>query len=189
MTKKTPPIWKILPVLEIMKSAYILWQSCMPTIPKTSRYTLAETIDKYFIQTIESILVASFLERQEKQPFVRKAIISLDTLKFLLYILWEIKALDTKKYALLSEPLAGAGKQLGGWYGQLTKIKLSRQKVGREMKRVATKSRIVRVPIVVEMVPIEHHLVVILDEIRHVVVLNELYKMPSMPPPLKILFK
>lgn len=93
----------------------------MPTFPKSSRYTLVETIDRYFIQTIESILVASFLEKQEKQPFVRKAIISLDTLKFLLYILWEIKALDTKKYTLLSEPLAVAGKQLGGWHGQILK--------------------------------------------------------------------
>jgi uncharacterized membrane protein len=104
-----------------MKSAYILWQGFMPTIPKTARYTLSETIDKYFIQTIESILIASFLEKQEKQSFVRKAIISLDTLKFLLYILWEIKALDTKKYTVLSEPLATAGKQLGGWHGQIVK--------------------------------------------------------------------
>ena len=119
--KTPPPVWKILPVLEIMKSAYMLWQSYIPLIPKTSRYTLTKTIDKYFIQTIESILVASFLEKQEKQPFVRKAIISLDTLKFLLYILWEIKALDIKKYTALSEKLTEAGKQLGGWYGQLKK--------------------------------------------------------------------
>ena len=80
-----------------------------------------ETIDKYFIQTIESILVASFLEKQEKQPFIKKAIISLDTLKFLLYILWEIKAIEDKKYIVLSELLAKAGQQLGGWYGQVVK--------------------------------------------------------------------
>src|SRR3989338_4023729 len=98
MTNKTPPHAKFLPVLEIMKSAYVMWQGYLSIIPKTSRYTLAETVDKYFIQTIESILIASFLEKQEKQPFVRKAIISLDTSKFLLYILWEIRALDTKKY-------------------------------------------------------------------------------------------
>ena len=104
-----------------MKSAYILWQGYQSAIPKSSRYTLAETIDKYFIQTIESILVASFLEKQEKQPYIRKAIVSLDTAKFLLYMLWEIKALDTKKYAALSEPLLQAGKQLGGWHGQIQK--------------------------------------------------------------------
>lgn len=107
-----------------MKSAYILWQSYILVAPKSSRYTLVETLDKYFIQTIESILVASFLEKQEKQPFVRKAIISLDTLKFLLYIMWEIKSLDTKKYIVMSEPLAEAGKQLGGWHGQLQKNQL-----------------------------------------------------------------
>lgn len=115
-----------MPVLEIMKSSYILWQNNLSLIPKTSRYTLAETIDKYFIQTIESILVASFLEKQEKQPFIRKAIISLDTLKFLLYILWEIKALDTKKYTVLSEKLAEAGKQLGGWHGQIVKASVAK---------------------------------------------------------------
>ncbi|OGI94583.1 hypothetical protein A3A03_03095 [Candidatus Nomurabacteria bacterium RIFCSPLOWO2_01_FULL_40_18] len=84
MTIKPPPHGKFLPVLEIMKSGYILWQSYVPTIPKTSRYTLSETIDKYFIQSIENILVASFLEKQEKQPFVRKAIISLDTVNSLM---------------------------------------------------------------------------------------------------------
>ncbi len=85
------------------------------------KYTLGENIDKYFLQTIESILIASFLEKQEKQPFVKKAIISLDTLKYLLYILWEIKALQTNQYISISEPLAKAGQQLGGWYGTLQK--------------------------------------------------------------------
>ena len=41
------------------------------------------------------------------------------------------------------------------------------------MKRVATKTDIVGVEVVVEMVPVLHHLVVILDEVRDVVVLNE----------------
>ena len=79
--------------------------------PTETCYGLAVRVDQktgdsldrlYVLKKMErtkpmSILVASFLEKQEKQPFVRKAIISLDTLKFLLYILWEIKALDAKK--------------------------------------------------------------------------------------------
>lgn len=117
-----------MPVLEILKSSYKLWQSYYNIIPKSSRYTLAETIDKYFIQIIESILVASFLEKQEKQPWVRKAIISLDTLKFLLLILWEINAINDKKYIALSEPLEKAGKQLGGWHGQIIKQNSPAQK-------------------------------------------------------------
>ena len=132
-----PPPSHILPVLQKIKSAYLLWNGYIHTIPKTSRYTLGQTIDKYFLQTIESILVASFLQKQEKQPFVRKAIISLDTLKFLLYILWEIKAFDEKKYITISLPLSEAGKMLGGWHGQLLK---STQQVQDKQNSPNTKS-------------------------------------------------
>jgi hypothetical protein len=41
------------------------------------------------------------------------------------------------------------------------------------MKRVATKTGVVRVPVVVEPVPVQHDLSIVLDEIRHVIVLNE----------------
>ena len=116
-----PPPPKLLPVLEKLKSAYRQWHEFLPFIKKSERYTLAQTIDKYFLQTIENILIASFLQKQDKQPFVRKAIISLDVLKFFLYILWEIKSIDIKKYITLLEPLTEAGKQLGGWNGQLEK--------------------------------------------------------------------
>ena len=107
--------------MEKVKLAYKLWHEYIVSLPKSSRYTLGETIDKYFLQTIESVLVASFLTRQEKQPFVRKAIVSLDSLKFFLLVAWEIRVLDNKKYIALSEPLSEAGKMLGGWHGQLVK--------------------------------------------------------------------
>ena len=41
------------------------------------------------------------------------------------------------------------------------------------MKRVETERGVVGVPVVVEPVPVQHHLATVLDEIRHVVVLNE----------------
>ena len=52
------------------------------------------------------------------------------------------------------------------------------------MKRIATETRIVRI-VVVEMVPIEHHLVVVLNEIRHLVVLNECIECHLFHHPLK----
>lgn len=36
-------------------------------------------------------------------------------------IIWEIKALDNKKYTALSIPLDEIGKMLNGWNGQLIK--------------------------------------------------------------------
>jgi hypothetical protein len=67
------------------------------------------------------LATAAFLPREEKIPFVRAAIRKLDTVKILLSILWETKALDNKKYIALSVPLEEIGRMAGGWYGQLIK--------------------------------------------------------------------
>jgi hypothetical protein len=90
-------------------------------LPKTHRYSLGQRIDTLFIETIESVSVASFLVREEKLPYVKVAIRKMDAAKILLMILWETKSLDDKKYIALSEPLDEIGKMLGGWIGQLIK--------------------------------------------------------------------
>lgn len=110
-----------MPVLEKLKSAYVLWYGYYQTLPKPHRYTLGRKIDALFIEMIEAIASATFLSKNEKQPWVRLAIRKLDTLKILLLILWETKSLDTKKYIALSAPLEEVGRMLGGWNGQLTK--------------------------------------------------------------------
>lgn len=112
---------KLLPVLERLKSAYLLWYGYYQTLPKEHRHTLGGKVDVLFIEMIEAIASATFLSKNEKQPWVRLAIRKLDTLKVLLLILWETKSLDTKKYAALSIPLEEIGKMLGGWNGQLTR--------------------------------------------------------------------
>jgi len=67
------------------------------------------------------LATASFLPRQDKLPYVRLAIIKVDTLKILLMILWETKSLDNKKYIALSAKIEEIGKMIGGWHGQLQK--------------------------------------------------------------------
>jgi hypothetical protein len=73
------------------------------------------------VEIIEAIAAASFLNPQEKQPYVRQAIKKLDALKILLMILWETKSLDNKKFISISLKLDEIGRNLGGWSGQLTK--------------------------------------------------------------------
>ncbi len=116
-----PPPTKLLPVLERLKCAYLLWYGYYQTLPKAHRHTLGERADVLFVEIIEAIASATFLSKNEKQPWVRLAIRKLDTLKVLLLVLWETKSLDTKKYAALSLPLEEVGKMLGGWNGQLTR--------------------------------------------------------------------
>ncbi len=120
MPYSTPPP-TILPVLQKVKSAYLLWYGYYQTLPKTQRYSLGQRIDTLFIEIIEAVATASFLGRGEKLPYVRRAIQKLDALKILLMVLWETKSLDNKKYGALSAPLDEIGRMLGGWNGQLTK--------------------------------------------------------------------
>ena len=108
-------------MLQKVKTAYTLWYSYYQVLPKIQRYSLGQRIDTLFIEIIEAIATASFLSRQEKLPYVRRAIQKLDALKILLMVLWETKTLDNKKYGALSAPLNEIGKMLGGWNGQITK--------------------------------------------------------------------
>jgi len=65
------------------------------------------------------VFAARYLGKEQKLPYLQKAAIQLDLAKFFLEILWEIKALDSKKYILISEQLNEVGKMLGGWLRQI----------------------------------------------------------------------
>ena len=118
---------KLLPLLEKMKSAYLLWFGYYQTIPKTHRHTLGQRIDSLFVEIIEGVSIASFLSKTEKLPWVKFAIRKLDTLKVLLLVLWETRSLDNKKYAALSVKLDEIGRMLGGWNGQIEKSLTNKQ--------------------------------------------------------------
>ena len=113
--------------VDIDEKLGVLWYGYYTTLPKVHRYSLGQRIDTLFVEIIESIAIASFLSRDEKNPYVRLAIRKVDTLKILLMVLWETKSLDNKKYIALSLKIDGIGKMLGGWSGQLTKQALNKQ--------------------------------------------------------------
>ena len=98
-----------------------MWCDYHSKLPKDKRYSLGQRIDWLFIEAIEAIATASFLIREEKLPYVRRAIQKMDTLKILLLVLWESKSLENKRYVALSAKLDEVGRMLGGWNGQLTK--------------------------------------------------------------------
>lgn len=108
-------------MLQKLKEVYLLLFNYYQNIPKLHRHSLGIKIDKLFIESIEMIIQASFLNKNEKQPYVRVGIRKIDTLKVLLMILWEAKSLDDKKYIAISLKIEEIGKMLGGWNGQLAK--------------------------------------------------------------------
>ena len=74
-----------------------------------------------FVEAIEAVATASFLNPIEKLPYVRLAMRKVDTIKIMLMVLWESDSLKDKQYIAISEKMAGIGKMIGGWVGQLNK--------------------------------------------------------------------
>lgn len=60
-------------------------------------------------------MLAGYSAKEIKLPIIQKLSIKFDLLKFFLKLLWEMKALDNKKYAELMAPLAKIGTMIGGW--------------------------------------------------------------------------
>lgn len=119
-----------MPLLQKVKSCYLLWYGYYQILPKEHRHSLGQRIDTLFVEIIESIAIASFLSKEEKIPWVRIAIRKVDTLKILLMVLWETKSLDNKKYIALSLPIEEVGRMLSGWSGMLTKQNSPNKKLG-----------------------------------------------------------
>ncbi len=102
-----------------MTDSYKLWHGYLPHIPRLTRYSLGEKINLLFIELIELVLIATYASKEQKSILVQKASVKLDTLKYFLQITWELKAIDSKRFAALSAPISEAGKMLGGWRKQL----------------------------------------------------------------------
>ena len=111
----------ILPLLHKLKDAYLLWFSYYQILPKTHRHSLGLRVDSLFVEAIEAVATASFLNPIEKLPYVRLAMRKVDTIKIMLMVLWESDSLKDKQYIAISEKMAGIGKMIGGWVGQLNK--------------------------------------------------------------------
>lgn len=104
-----------------MKRVYLIWYEYYRILPKLHRHSLGIKIDKIFVEIIEAISIASYLQKEEKLAWVKLAVRKVDTLKVLLLVLWESRSIEDKKFIILSENIEKIGRMLGGWYGQTQK--------------------------------------------------------------------
>lgn len=84
-------------------------------MPKKSRYTLGDKIDRLFLDILELLNLATYQKTEDKILTLAKTILRLDALKFFLMISWEVRLLDNQKYITLSEHVQELGKMVGGW--------------------------------------------------------------------------
>jgi hypothetical protein len=102
-------------VIEHVLAVYKTWHRYKDNFPQKSKYTLGDTIDARFVLVLELLYTASYQNPVQKIPTLTRVLTGIDIIKFLLRIAWEVQALDTKKYAELSEQLHNAGRMVGGW--------------------------------------------------------------------------
>jgi hypothetical protein len=114
------PRSNLLPVIEHVLAVYKIWHIYKDNFPQKSKYTLGDTIDARFILVLELLFTATYQDREQKMPTLGRVQTGIDMISFLLRIAWEVKALDTKKYAELGEKLTEVGKMVGGWKRGLT---------------------------------------------------------------------
>lgn len=82
---------------------------------------MGDKIDTRFLNVLELLSIATYQSPAEKLPTLERAIMGIDVLKFLLRVTWELKILDDKKYADLSEGIQQVGREVGGWRKGLQK--------------------------------------------------------------------
>jgi len=118
-----PPPNKIVPITQRLVGCYKLWRNIFEHIPRRSKFTIGSKIDSVFLEIIELTFIASYSSHEQKIPHLETAIKKMDLLKFFLYVAWDTKDIDNKKYISISEELNELGRMLGGWERKMESIK------------------------------------------------------------------
>jgi len=116
----TPPRSYFNPsILQKIKEGYLLWLNIVNHIPKDRRYTIGARIENKFLDLLENSYLAYFIAREKKTEKVTHCILILDTLKFIISIVWEAKLISPNQYEEIAIKLEEIGKMLGGWKNSL----------------------------------------------------------------------
>lgn len=110
-----PPRAKAPEVLFRGRATYKYWLQLYKQFRKPERFGLGEKIDSLFLEVLELIYTAIYLDMSVKIPKLELAILKLDRIKLFSEISWENKLILTDKYAIFLIQLQEIGRQLSGW--------------------------------------------------------------------------
>ena len=110
-----PDVIGELNILTKLSAAYKIWHEYLTNLPRHTRFTIGAKIDNLFTDCLELSLFLGYAPKEQKFSILIKLSAKFDSLKFFLKLLWEIKAIDNKKYNHLSIPFSEIGKMIGKW--------------------------------------------------------------------------
>ena len=106
--------------IKILES-YKLWHELRKNLEKFNKYSIGIKIDNLYIEIIERLFQAQYISKEKKAEVLQFATIKLDTLKFFIFTLLEIKGISEEMYLKLNGTLEEVGKMLYGWKQQALK--------------------------------------------------------------------
>lgn len=115
--------YKNLTEIPILKKIYDLYQTYygyLELFPKKDKHTLGSKCEYYIIDTLELLLAAGSVPKDEKRALLQRANVKFDALKIFLRLAKDLKLLDNKKYITLQTNIQEIGRMLGGWQRSLT---------------------------------------------------------------------
>ena len=116
LTNVTPPRGNTdIVILHTMKQVYASLYQTGNKLTKRDKLGIHAEIESITLLTLRDIISASLIQKSQKQPVLERARTSLEVLKHLVRIEYELKIIDQKTYLHIEELLVETSKQVNGW--------------------------------------------------------------------------
>jgi len=102
----------------IIIKMYDILLYAMPIInkfPRDYKFVLGDRIQQTLISTFEALLEAYYSVRSEKKSILSKVNVSLEKLRYLARLCYDLKLISNDRYQYLVERYNEVGKMVGGW--------------------------------------------------------------------------
>lgn len=94
---------------------YKKWVEIHRNIERTVKFGLGAKIDNLFIELLELLRKSVYTPANKKIVLLEEASNKIDSSRFFLQLLWEMRLVSNKQYILLETDIQDLGKIVGGW--------------------------------------------------------------------------
>ena len=104
--------------IPIIHKAYELFRAIhalQKTVPKMERFTLWQRIENVALDILQGFLRAGYLPQESRAEALISTSVLVDTLRLLIRLSSDVKAISQKQYLLLQQSIDEIGRMLGGW--------------------------------------------------------------------------
>lgn len=102
----------------VVMRMYELLKVLIPLVnnfPRDQRFILGTRIEQLALETLEKLIEAYYLSGEEKKARLKTVNLSLEKLRYLLRMGYELGYYNSRRYGEFAERLLEIGRMVGGW--------------------------------------------------------------------------